>query len=243
VEDLDRDLRYGVRDLTRNPGFSVLAVLTLSLGIGATTAIFSVVYAVVIRPLPFAEQEQLVVAWKKDTTADSPFVELALPEFKDWQAQSRSFSSLAAMPTTAYGYGYVLTGQARPRFNSVLLNWLSAFALLLAVVGVHGVVAYAVTERTSEFGLRMALGASARDILKLVIDEGMRPVLIGVGIGLTSAFFLSRWVAGLLFELSATDTPTFLGVPTALAGVALLACRIPAVRATKMDPAMVLRGD
>jgi putative ABC transport system permease protein len=64
LEELGRDLRFGVRVLTKNPGFSVLAVLTLSLGIGATTAIFSVVYAVVIRPLPFAEQEQLVVAWK-----------------------------------------------------------------------------------------------------------------------------------------------------------------------------------
>ena len=102
MEELGRDLRFGVRVLTKNPGFSVLAVLTLSLGIGATTTIFSVVYAVVIRPLPFAEQERLVVAWKKDTTADNPFVELALSEFKDWQAQSRSFSSFAAEVSSLY---------------------------------------------------------------------------------------------------------------------------------------------
>ena len=109
-----QDIRFGLRGLSKNPGFGAVAVLTLALGIGATTAIFSVVYAVVIRPLPFAAPEQLVVAWKKDTTAYSPWVELSHAEFKDWQAQSRSFSGLAALPTLAYGQGYVLTGRGEP---------------------------------------------------------------------------------------------------------------------------------
>ena len=106
-----QDLRYGVRMLLKNPGFTAVAVITLALGIGACTAIFSVVDTVLLRPLPFAEQGRLVVAWKKDTKADSHFVELALAEVKDWQQQSHSFQTLAAMPTTAYGYGYVLTGR------------------------------------------------------------------------------------------------------------------------------------
>jgi putative ABC transport system permease protein len=224
--------------LTKNPGFSVLAVLTLSLGIGATTAIFSVVYAVVIRPLPFEQSEMGFVNHVALRTASEPMQFLATV-----RREVASLDPLQAVSSVATMDQMVAAHQARPRFNAVLLNWLSAFALLLAVVGIHGVVAYSVTERTLELGLRMALGANARDILKLVIDEGMRPVLIGVGIGVTSAFFMSRWIAGLLFEVSATDLPTFLGVAAALTAVALLACWIPALRAAKMDPGIALRED
>ena len=109
-----QDLRDGLRILAKQPGFSAVAVLTLALGIGATTAIFSLVHAVVIRPLPFSAQERLVVAWKKDTTAYSPWAELSYPEFEDWQAQSTSFASLAAMPTLSYGQGFVLMGRGEP---------------------------------------------------------------------------------------------------------------------------------
>ena len=109
-----QDLRYGVRTLLKNPGFTAIAVLTLALGIGANTAIFSVVHTVLLRPLPFAEQDQLVMLWKRDTTSSTPFVELALAEVRDWQQQSQSFSSFAAMPATVYGYGYVLTGRGEP---------------------------------------------------------------------------------------------------------------------------------
>lgn len=110
-DDMIQDLRYGIRMLLKRPGFTMIAIFTLALGIGANTAIFSVVYTVLLRPLPFAEQERLIVAWKSDTTAATPFVELSVAEFKDWQAQSQSFDSLAVMPTTTYGYGYVMTGR------------------------------------------------------------------------------------------------------------------------------------
>ncbi len=114
METLFKDLRYGFRGLVKRPGFAAVVVLTLALGVGANTAIFSVVYAVLLRPLPFPEQQRLVVAWEKDVTANTPFVELSVAEVRDWQAQSQSFSSLAAMPTTVYGYGYVLTGHGDP---------------------------------------------------------------------------------------------------------------------------------
>ncbi len=109
-DEMFQDLRYGARMLLKHKGFTALAVLTLALGIGANTAIFSIVYEVLLRPLPFAGQERLMVAWKKDTTANSPLVELSVAEFQDWQANSRGFDGLAVMPTTVYGYGYVLTG-------------------------------------------------------------------------------------------------------------------------------------
>jgi predicted permease len=111
IEESRQDLRYGARTLWKKPGFTFIAALTLALGIGACTAIFSIVHTVLLRPLPFVQQEQLVVLWKQDTTANNPFVELALAEVSDWQRQSRSFTGLAALPTTVYGYGYVLTGR------------------------------------------------------------------------------------------------------------------------------------
>jgi putative ABC transport system permease protein len=114
METMLKDIRNSVRGLLKRPGFAAVVVLTLALGVGANTAIFSIVYAVLLRPLPFPEQERLVVAWEKDTTANTPFVELSVAEIRDWQAQNQSFTSLAAMPTTVYGYGYVLTGRGDP---------------------------------------------------------------------------------------------------------------------------------
>jgi len=110
-EEMFQDLRYGLRMLLKNPGYTMIAALTLALGIGANTAIFSVVQTVLLRPLPFAEQEQLVMLWKRDTVSSTPFVELAAAEVRDWQEQAQSFTGLAALPATVYGYGYVLTGR------------------------------------------------------------------------------------------------------------------------------------
>jgi putative ABC transport system permease protein len=130
---LFRDIRYGVRGLIKRPGFAAVVILTLALGVGANTAIFSVVYGVLLRPLPFTQQEQLVVAWEKDITANTPFVELSIAEVRDWQAQNRSFTSLAAMPTTVYGYGYVLTGRGDP----VQLESAKVSGSFFSILGVH----------------------------------------------------------------------------------------------------------
>lgn len=111
MESFLQDLRFGARVLRKQPGFALIAVLTLSFGIGANTAIFSVVHTVLLRPLPFAEQEQLVALWKRDTTTNQPFVELSFAEVRDWGQQANSLSSVASLPATVYGYGYVLTGR------------------------------------------------------------------------------------------------------------------------------------
>lgn len=133
MHTLFRDIRYGIRGLLKRPGFSAVIVLTLALGVGANTAIFSVVYAVLLRPLPFPEQERLVVAWEKDITANTPFVELSVAEIRDWQAQNQSFTSLAAMPTTVYGYGYVLTGRGDP----VQLESAKVTGSFFSILGAH----------------------------------------------------------------------------------------------------------
>ena len=130
---------------------------------------------------------------------------------------------------------------SRERFQTFLLTLFAVLALLLACTGLYGLISFAVSQRTHEIGVRMALGAQQRDVLKLVINQGMLLTLIGLALGLVGALAAGRLLSGMLYGITATDTVTFVTVPAFLGAVAFVACYLPARRATKVDPLIALR--
>jgi putative ABC transport system permease protein len=135
----------------------------------------------------------------------------------------------------------VLAAQSRPRFLALLLTLFATVALVLAAVGIYGVISYSVAQRTNEFGIRIAMGASSSNVLGMVLGQGARIALIGFAIGAGFAFWLTRFMASMLFEVSAFDPLTFIAMVFVLGAVTLFACFVPARRATKVDPMVALR--
>jgi putative ABC transport system permease protein len=131
----------------------------------------------------------------------------------------------------------------QPRFNMLLLGLFASLALVLAAIGIYGVISYAVAQRTNEIGIRRALGAKESRVLSMVLGQGLRLTVAGVAIGLVGAFWLSRLVSGLLFEVGATDPATFGSVAIILGAVGMVACYLPARRAMRVDPVEALRSE
>jgi ABC-type antimicrobial peptide transport system permease subunit len=130
---------------------------------------------------------------------------------------------------------------ARRRFAMLALGVFAGFALLLAVIGIYGVTSYSVAQRTNELGIRLALGASRVDVLRLVLSAGFKLALVGIGVGLVLSFAVTRFLSSLLFGVRATDLLTFGALSILLVVVSLLACYLPARRATQVDPLVALR--
>jgi putative ABC transport system permease protein len=127
------------------------------------------------------------------------------------------------------------------RFSMLLLGIFAGLALLLAAVGIYGVISYTVAQRTREIGIRMVLGAGQADVLKVVVTQAMLPVVAGLVIGLAASFVLTRLMAGMLYGVNAGDPVTFIGVALVLAAVALIATLVPARRAARVAPVVALR--
>jgi len=129
------------------------------------------------------------------------------------------------------------------RFVMSLIGSLAVIALVLAIIGIYGVISFSVNERTREIGIRMALGAKGQDVMIMVLGQGMRVAALGIGLGLAIAFVLTRFLKTLLFEVSASDPKTFALVAFTISAVALLACYLPARRATTVDPLIALKDE
>ena len=177
-----------------------------------------------------------------------PFMNLVVRTQNDPQAVVQAVRAQVAsldpdQPVTAIQTmdEVLAAGASQPRFTTLLLGALSATAFVLALVGIYGVIAYSVAERTQEMGIRMALGANRGDILRLVLRQGLLLALLGIGIGLGAALALTRYLASLLYRVSVTDPATFAAAALLFATVAVLASYIPARRATEVDPAVTLR--
>jgi ABC-type antimicrobial peptide transport system permease subunit len=130
---------------------------------------------------------------------------------------------------------------ATPRFGLFLVGLFAALALTLAAIGIYGVISYSVSQRTHEFGMRIALGAESWDVLRLVLAQGLKLAILGVALGVVCALALARILANLLYEVSAADPITFATVSLGAIAIAVLACYVPARRATEADPMVALR--
>ena len=229
---LGRRFRIGGPDETDLPWFQIVGIVADLRQMGLDQPVKAEMY------LPYQQVDQpwfiprdLAIRTNGDTTSLVGSVRQIIREVDPDQP----VSNIATM-------GEVLgTEAAQRRMGMILLAGFALLALLLASLGIYGVLAYFVTQHTSEIGVRQALGATPRDILFMVLKKGMGLTLLGVAIGLASAFALTRLMSSLLFGVKAFDPLTFVAVPLLLAFVALLACYIPAHRATKVDPLVALR--
>ena len=186
--------------------------------------------------VPWSEQERdilLAVRTSLDPAGLAPAVRNAIHEID----QTIPIYDVATMSQQ------IAAQTARNRFTSWLMGIFAAVALLLAMVGVYGVMSYAVTRRTQEIGIRMALGANRPQVLLLIVGQGLPLILAGVLVGLGVSFGLTRMIATLLYGVTPTDASTFATVTALLISIALLACWLPALRASRVDPLVALRHE
>jgi putative ABC transport system permease protein len=187
--------------------------------------------------VPLAQRPGLGISIVLRTTGDPDALASAV------QREVRALNGTLPVSQVRSFQALVDEAMARPRVTALLLGVFAALALALAVVGIYGVIAYGVAQRTHEFGIRMALGAARGDVVRQVLRQAMGLAGIGIAVGLVAAAGLSRLLESLLFQVSATDPLTYLGLAALVAGVALVAAYIPARRATRVMPMLALRGD
>src|SRR5262249_24810841 len=165
------------------------------------------------------------------------------PVMRTVRAKVREMDAQLALSTVRPMEEWVSSNAAQPRFTAVLLGVFACVALLVAAVGTYGVLAYSVSQRTRELGLRMALGADRRGVLTLVLREGLTIGLAGLVVGVAAAAAVAQVLSSLVFGVSVHDPATYAGVSAALFAIACAACAIPAVRASRVDPMTALRLD
>jgi ABC-type antimicrobial peptide transport system permease subunit len=228
-------------------GFTITAVLTFALGIGANIAIFSIVYAVLLKGLAYRDPDRLLVAHADVDYegAHRPVPMFIQPtQFGLWQSPLPGIESVAFVTSSVETLDdRVAADAAQPRFRTVLLVSLAGLALAIAAVGLSGVIADTVSHRTREIGIRMALGATSGDVLRMVMRDGLVVALGGLAAGFAGALVVTRTLATLLFGVTPTDALSFATASAALLLITLVASYLPARRAARVDPMVVLRAE
>jgi ABC-type antimicrobial peptide transport system permease subunit len=246
MNTLLQDIRYGIRNLLKTPGFTAVAILTLALGIGANSALFSVVNGVLLNPLPYPEPDRLISVYAKTSSFGNSSITYL--NFLDWQKNNHSFSVMSARRND----DLFLTGVGEgERLRGVMIS-----ADFFTVMGVNPIAGRTFRPEEDRAGAApVALigaglwarkfGSDPNIVGKAITLSGKSyvvvGVLVGVGIGLVAAIALTRLMSKMLFSVSATDPITLIGVSVLLTVVALLACYIPARRAMRTDPIIALR--
>jgi predicted lysophospholipase L1 biosynthesis ABC-type transport system permease subunit len=233
------DLRYAFRTFAKAPGFTAVVVATLALGIGANTAIFTVVRGVLLKSLPYRDPDRLVrifsrrSALSRRPAARAGAARAAIRSLEP----DRAISDIEPLPRA------VSETVARPRFYAWMLGIFAALALLLAGSGLYGVTSYGIEQRTREIGVRMALGADRRDVLRLVVGEAVRTCAVGVVLGLAASAAAGRLLGSLLFSVQPIDPAVLAADALFLLIASVLASSAPAVRASRLDPMVALRAE
>ena len=239
VDTLTRDLRAALRRLRRAPGLSTLVVLSLALGIGANTAIFSVARSVLFEPVPYPDPDRVVLV---DLYSRELRISMSARQAAVVQRLARSLERVEAISFERIDWRRGdSTARLRGRFVTPELP--SAMEMTLATVGVFGVTSYAAGQRRREIGIRLAVGAQARDVERLVVLQGLVPSLAGIVAGLAGAFALARVMGKLVHGVSVTDPTIYVSTALTLAAVSLIATWVPARRASRVDPILVLRNE
>jgi hypothetical protein len=294
VDALWQDVSYAVRTYRRTPGFAAVAIVTLALAIGATSAIFSLLNALVLRDLPVRNPETLVqlstttriqgesfltfsmlrelsarqqvfsAAIGASSTFDlkDPDVSLVYtPALQDPSASFKCFVirghnvPLAELRQAVEGLGRERVGEMvtlryitdrsllLERLTAMMSSFFGSLVLLLAGVGLFGLMSYAVAQRRREIGIRMALGADRRRVVRDVVRDGLTVTLAGLAVGAVAALAAVRLVKALLFGVTPQDPLTLVTAAASLVAIAILACWVPAARAARVDPMIALRAE
>jgi putative ABC transport system permease protein len=287
MTSLWQDVAYGFRTMWKKPGFTIVAALSLALGIGANTVVFSLINGLLLRPLDFPDANRLVWVWSVPLKIVGVVGDIRLSRTQrqaqpimyvphrqqtprwlgpGWAERSAMYFILRTsgnpkgmIPAMRNALSEVEPDKAPGNIRTVveyldrqvqydrmymlLLGIFGGIATVLAAIGIYGVMAYAVAERTREIGIRMALGASSGNVLKLVVRRAFILVGIGLVLGLGGAFALTRVISSALWEVKATDPLTYASVSFLLVLVALCACLIPTQRAVSVDPTVALRHE
>ncbi len=234
-----QDVRYGVRMLGRSPGFTLVMVLVLSLGIGVSVGLFGYMEWRLHPPSPFSDPQRVVhLSVVNEATEKGELSYLDFLALREIIERLDSRVPVYPMTTLAQETQKQTRGRAA---DARLIGSLSLIGMAMAGIGLYGIVAFAVTRRTHELGVRLALGARSQDVLRAVMGQGLKLSLVGLALGLMGSFLLGRVLWASLFGTNSFDLIAFAGSSSVLLGAALLACYVPARRAAQVDPMAALR--